>query len=154
MIDEALDVLGRIAEEQSDLVRELSALAEAADELRHAARAALIGVARLTQQLGRQRVLQVAPQLGGTVEVKERLPLQKADRQQAQALRHQQPVQPPDVGQQVLAVLAGAGKQASRLDARERRRALTDQNFFRHLLSPPPVVFHTTAAFIPLVKLL
>ena len=35
---------------------------------------------------------------------------------------------------------------------RERRRALTDQNFFRHLLSPPPVVFHTTAAFIPSVK--
>ena len=86
MIDEALDVLGRIAEEQSDLVRELSALAEAADELRHAARTALIGVARLAQQLGRQRVLQVAPQLGGTVEVKKRLPCQKADRQQAEPL--------------------------------------------------------------------
>ena len=100
MVDEALDVLGRIAEEQSDLVRELSALAEAADELRHAARTALIGVARLTQQLGRQCVLQVAPQLGGTVEVKERLPLQKADRQQAKPLGSQPPVQLPDIRHQ------------------------------------------------------
>ena len=50
----------------------------------------------------------------------------------------------------ILAVLTGAGKQAPRLDARERRRALTDQNFLRHLLSPPVVVLCIYLVSFPL----
>ena len=72
--DEALHVLRRVAEKQPHLVRKLSALAEAAGKPRHTARAALVLVARLPQQLGHPRVPQVSPQLGGAVEVEERLP--------------------------------------------------------------------------------
>ena len=65
------------------------------------------------------------------------------------ALGRQPPVQLPDVGQQRLANLAGAGKQAPRLDARQRGRALTDQYFFSHSLSPPAVVLCINIAPFP-----
>ena len=112
MIDEALHVLRRVAEKQPYLVRELTALAEAAGKARYAVRAAFVAVTCLMQQLGRLRVAQIPPQLGGAVEVKKRLPCQKADRQQAEPLWRQPPVQLPDIGQQGLTVLAGTGKQA------------------------------------------
>ena len=119
----------------------LFAITEAAGKPRHAVRTALVAVARLPQQLGCLRIPQIPPQLGGAIEVKERLPRQKAERQQAKPLGRQPPIQLPDVGEQRLAILAGAGEQAPRLDARQRRRALTDEYFFSHSLSPPLNVY-------------
>ena len=81
VVDEALHVLRRIAEKQPYLMWELFAFAKAADKPRHTALTALIAIARLPQQLGRLRVPQIPSQLGGAIEVKERLPRQKAERQ-------------------------------------------------------------------------
>ncbi len=132
MVDKALDILRRIAEKQPDLVRELPALAEAADQPRHAARAVVPGIACLPQDLGGERVLEIAAQPRRAVEVQQRLRAEEADRQKAQPLGHEQPVQPPDIRKQRAAVLARAGKEAARFDARKRGRALFDQDLLRH----------------------
>ena len=113
----------------------------AAGKPRHTALTALVAIACLPQQLGRLRVPQIPPQSSGAIEVKERLPRQKAERQQAKPLGRQPPIQPPDIRHQCLVILAGEGKQAPRLDSRQCRRTLTDQYFFRHSLSPPLNVY-------------
>ena len=128
MVDEALHVLRRVAEKQPHLVGELTTFTEAADELGHAAAAAAAGIARLGQDALGQTVLQVAVQHGGAVEVQQRLSVLEPDGQQAQALGDQLSVQPPHIRQQRLAVIAGAGKQTARLDARQRGRTLPDQD--------------------------
>ena len=140
MVDKALHVLWRIAEEQPHLVGKLPALPEAADQLGHAAPAAAAGIACLRQNALGQPVLQIAVQHGGTVEIQQRLPALEADGQQAQSLGRQQPVQPPHVVQQRLPVIAGAGEQTARFDARQRGRALPDKDLLRHAVPPfvPP----------------
>ena len=80
VVDEALHVLRRIAEKQPYLMGELFVFAEAAGKPRHTALTALIAIARLPQQLGRLHIPQIPPQSGGAIEVKERLPRQKAPR--------------------------------------------------------------------------
>ena len=95
VVDKALHVLWRIAEEQPHLVGKLPALPEAADQLGHAAPTAAAGIACLRQNALGQPVLQIAVQHGGTVEIQQRLPALEADGQQAQSLGRQQPVQPP-----------------------------------------------------------
>ena len=87
MVNEALHILRRIAEEQPHLVGEFPALPKPADKPCYTARAALLTIARLPQQLGRLCIPQVPPQLGRPVEVKERLATRKADWQQTKALR-------------------------------------------------------------------
>ena len=57
---------------------------------------------------------------------------------------------PPDIRHRCLAILAGAGKQAPRLDARKGGRALPDQDFFGHSLSPPFAVLCINIAPFPL----
>ena len=130
VLDKAAHILGRIAEEKSDLVRELFSRAEAPDELRQTFCAAAFGISCPAQKLRRQRILKIAAQTRGPVEIEQCASVRNAERQQAKALRRQRPVDPPDLGQQRCAAYARTGKQASSLDPGKRRRALPDQQFF------------------------
>ena len=108
---------------------------KAADQLRHALRAASGGIARLMQKLGGEPVLQISLKLCGAVEIQQRPLVLAAQGQQSQPLGHQNVVQIPDFRRQTGHGVKGNREDGAGFDPGQSRCALPHQIFLRHTVT-------------------
>ena len=92
MVNEALHILRRIAEEQPDLMGKIAAVSQTVYEPDKAALKAGIGIARTAQRSAASSSL-VVPQTRRAVEIQQHASVAVPQRQDTQPLRHQKPVQ-------------------------------------------------------------
>ena len=112
--------------------------AEALGQIGHALLTAFTGIPGICQQCFRQLVLQVHPQLSGTVEVQQRGVVLIAQRQQPQALWDQNSIQLPDLRRQLCQRGERRGEDGAGFDPGQSRCALPHQIFLRHTVTSLP----------------
>ena len=136
VVHKALNILGGIAQEQTDLVRELCFTAELTGKLPDTPLAALRGIALGFENPGGSFVGQIFAELAGAVEVNQGFGLRKPERQHPKPLFAQPPVDMPERIPQSLFGLEGAGEQISGFDTCQRRGSVSHDVIFCHGNAP------------------
>ena len=136
LLDKAANVLGRIAEKKTYLMRKLLALAYAARQMCQTAGGSLGVVAALAKQAASRGVTEIARKAGGAVDIYQRTVVSIAKRQGAQPLWGVKTVEKTYALAHLVDIFIFIGKHTCRFQARERWRAVTDDAFFGHDVPP------------------
>ena len=137
MGDKPPDILRRIAEEQTDLMRELTLqIVEPVDQLHHTLICVLMSVSGFFQKVKSFLVGKILFQAGGTIKIYQNPLCRISQGQDPQSLGNKLPVQTSYLQHRLPPVCIRTGKEATSLDSRQCGGSVLNDYFIRHIRTP------------------